>query len=133
MTDIRMRASLQTGLSHILKMISPSSRVNGPKLKALYAAESMAVDPIRGPERQYILEEQPLCCTDLRGSIDGRNAFVIQQCASGTDDLPRTVLKGLRMTIRNNSELANTFHTFPPFPIALMLTRKQIECTCDLI
>ena len=44
---------------------------------------------------------------------NGRNAFVIRKCGSDADDPSRTVLKKLRMTIRNNSELANTFHPSP--------------------
>ena len=39
----------------------------------------------------------------------------IRKCGSDADDPSRTVLKKLRMTIRNNSELANTFHPSLPF------------------
>ena len=49
--------------------------------------------------------------------IHGRNALVISKRGGGADDPSRTVLKKLRMTVRNASELANTFPIFAlPFP-----------------
>ena len=47
-------------------------------------------------------------------NIHGINARVIRKRGSGADNPSRTVLKKLRMTMRNASELANTSHLSPP-------------------
>ena len=59
--------------------------------------------------------------------IHGRNARVIRKRGSGADYPSRTVLKRLVITMRNVSELANTFPSFPSPPLPLAIIRKWLR------
>ena len=61
-------------------------------------------------------------------NIHGINARVIRKRGSGADNPSRTVLKKLRMTMRNASELADTFPSFSsPHPNPKNITPDRLH------